>query len=128
MPGRNKLWPVPSIVAWALEFGPWRSRSGSADPMLADGDSLGLERYRLARAKLAEMDVLEREGQTIPRDQMHQLLVELVRVIRGAGESLQRQCGPVAHAIHEEAIDAAERIVASMFGDDDLDSSSGGTR
>ena len=81
----------------------------------ADG-SPALERYREERAKLAALDRLEREGQLLPRDAIHEVLTRMAAVLRSAGESLKRQFGDEAHALLDEALDDVEQDIETFFG------------
>lgn len=91
--------------------------SSDGEPMLAGGDSPALERFRLARARIAELDLQERQGSLIPRDKVHDGLGRLATIIRGAGESLQRQFGREAQDILDEALADFDREAADTFGD-----------
>lgn len=91
--------------------------ASEGDPMLAGGDSPGLERFRMARAKIAELDLQERELFLIPRDKVHDGLGRLATILRGAGESLQRQFGKEAQDIIDEALGDFDRERADTFGD-----------
>ena len=92
-----------------------REASGG-DPMLAGGDSPGLERFRMARAKIAELDLAARESSLIPRDKVHDGLGRLATIIRGAGESLQRQFGAEAQDVLDEVLADFDRERADTFG------------
>jgi DNA-binding XRE family transcriptional regulator len=55
------------LVKWALA----RERANATDdPLLTGGDSPNLERYRKAKAELAEMDAAERRGQIVSVDEL----------------------------------------------------------
>ena len=66
---------------------------------------------------LARLERLEREGDLLPRDATHNMLGRVAALLRDAGLTLQRQFGAEAHAILEEALDGAEREIASYFGE-----------
>jgi hypothetical protein len=96
------------------------------DPLLASGaNSLALEEYRREKAKLARLDRLQRERELLSRDEVHAGLVRIAAVIRQAGESLQREYGPGAHAILDESLTEAEQAIREMFSDVDGDGQSG---
>jgi hypothetical protein len=90
----------------------------ASDPLLAGGDSPELERYRAARADLAEMERDERNGSLIPRQQLDPAFVQYASAIRRAGEALQRRFGNEAAVMLNEALDDAERIIRRDFGGD----------
>ena len=58
--------------------------------------SPALERYREERAAIARLDRLEREGQLLPRDEVREALGRIAAILRGAGDTLQRQYGQAA--------------------------------
>src|SRR4051812_23579848 len=64
------------------------------DPLLEGGPSSpALERYREERAALARLDRLERESVLLPRDQVRESMGRVAAILRGAGDTLQRQFG-----------------------------------
>lgn len=85
------------------------------DPLLVGESSPALERYRDEKAKLARLDRLEREGQLIARDQIHDALARVASVLRNAGETLQRSYGLDAHRILDEALNDAQAEVDALF-------------
>ena len=76
------------------------------DPLLQGGmgSSPALEDYRKERAALARLDRLEREKELLPRDAAREALGRVAGIIRGAGDSLQRQFGVAAVEILYEAL------------------------
>ena len=78
-----------------------------ADPLLAGGDSPNLERYRGAKADLAEMDLQERRGTHANLEELDGALMRFAGGIRRAGEVLQRRFGNEASDILNEGIDGA---------------------
>ena len=78
--------------------------------LAADGtDSPALERYRAARAGLAELELHERVGRLIPRDEYRAAGTRLSSHIQAAGMDLQVKFGPEAHQILEERLDEFDR-------------------
>ncbi len=113
---------LPRLLQWLRSSGPWKSRpeSRADDPLLlAAGTSPALERYREERAALAKYERLRREGELIPRERIREGLNRIAAILRGVGESLQRQYGPDAHKLLEEGLDEAGREIESLFNDDD---------
>jgi hypothetical protein len=84
--------------------------------MLAAGVSPALERYREERARIAKFQRQQMERDLLPRDAVHQNLARIASLLRGAGEQLQRDCGPEAATILEDALEAATREIEMMFG------------
>jgi hypothetical protein len=89
---------------------------GNGDPLLvAEGvASPALEKYREARAALAELDLQERQRDLLPRQAVHEVFGRIASRLRDAGEQLGREHGSEAHDVLTEALDDAEREVASL--------------
>jgi len=87
------------------------------DPLLQGGGSPALERYREEKAALARLDRLERERTLVPRDEIREGLGLLASMLRGVGETLQRQFGPVAGEILNEVLDEMDREIIRRVGD-----------
>jgi len=82
-----------------------------ADDMLVGESSPALERYRTARAGLAELD-LEREQKThVALADLGPALSRFTARLRQAGEILQRRFGSDASDILNDAIEEAADIV-----------------
>ena len=96
--------------------GPAPVDPNSDDPLLNSGDSIGLERYRMAKAQLAEMDLAEREKVMLNAEAVHDGLAVISQTFRQACEELQRRFGGDAHAIIEQAITEAESTINDLFG------------
>ncbi|MCX7429053.1 MAG: hypothetical protein NTW96_25930 [Planctomycetia bacterium] len=89
------------------------------DPLLAGDSTPALERYRTARAILAEMEIEQQSGQWIPRDVIHDGLTLFASIIRGIGLTLQRAkslTGPEAHQILEEGLTEGEQVIEGFCG------------
>jgi len=86
-------------------------RDPEDDDLMEGPVSDWLERFRQRRTEMLEIDLEVRRGSLIPREEIAQLLSRLAGVLRPAGEKLQRQHGPDAGAIYNEAIDEVERLV-----------------
>ena len=113
--GKAGRYDLSAIAQWLRAEGPWRVRV--TDPMLGEGDSPALERYRLARAAQEEIKLELLRGTVIPVDCMRERLARLAAVIRHAGEHLGRTHGPEAHAILNEALEEySEQLVRSFGG------------
>jgi hypothetical protein len=93
--------------------------------MQGSPSSPALERYREECAALARLDRLEREGQLLPRDSVRDALGRVAGILRGAGDSLQRQFGPAAVEVLYEALDDATREIDHSFGGTDAGDSNG---
>lgn len=114
-PGEQGAYDLSEMLQWA-KANRWCK---SDDPLLAGGDSPNLERYRGARADLAELDREQRVGNLVSVEELAPVLLQAAGLIRGAGEKLQRLFGPDAFAIFSEAVDAAEQLIESKLAGDE---------
>ena len=78
--------------------------SKSPDPLLVGDGSPWLEEYRKQRAKLAGMDVQEREKTHVNLAKMDAVLVRMAAVLVRAAEALQRRFGKDAFEILDDAL------------------------
>lgn len=116
-----------------FDIGLWRQRqltdrqpkprqpSADEDPLLANGDSPGLERYRMAKAQLAEMDLAEREGKTLLVEAVRAGMAAICLPLRGTFEEIQRRFGPDALKVLNDALTTAERKINDQFPEPDDD-------
>ena len=91
-----------------------RADARTGDPLLVDGDSAGLERYRLAKAAHAELDLAERKNELIDKEFCRALMGRWSHVLRRAGDRLNKRCGTEGASILREAIDECESIVRDI--------------
>lgn len=89
--------------------------------LFAGSDSPQLERYRAARADLAEMEVLERQGQLIPTTQVETCLASIRQLWRQHGDVVQRQFGQDAARLHNETLAEIDRVIRERFDGRDGD-------
>lgn len=109
---------LPDVVRSLHDFLAAHAHRLVADELLqGDPASPALERYREERAAIARLDRLEREKTLVRRHDLLDGLGRIAALIRGAGETLQKQFGPEAAQILHEAIDDAEREMARLFGE-----------
>jgi hypothetical protein len=87
------------------------------DPLMAGGDSPMLEKYREEQYLMAKLKRGEMERTLIPRDEARVAQGRIASIIRNCGEVLQRQFGPAALDILNEALDDAEAEVNRMFSE-----------
>ena len=85
------------------------------DELMQGGGSPALERYREERAAIARLDRLEREGQLVSRSEVRESLSRIAAILRGAGDTLQRQFGQAAADVLLEALDDAGREMDRSF-------------
>ncbi len=103
--GRRFEYEGRALFAVILE---WRATDET--PATA-GDSPNLERLRAARARLAELDVLERERQLIPVDELRDWLSRIAERLRIAADALQKQYGTGAYDIMARALEDMRRLI-----------------
>lgn len=103
-PGRRGQYDLTTIAAWR------DLRTAQAgDELMAGPTSPALERYRAARAGLAELDLLERNGTLLDRQKAHEAHARMARILQTLGENLQRHHGPAAQQLLNEALDDYQR-------------------
>jgi phage terminase Nu1 subunit (DNA packaging protein) len=96
------------------------------DPMLAGvgGDETpGLERYRLAKAKLAELEVEERRGTRVKCSEVREVWGIVASHLRSAAWTLERTVGEKGRRVIEDALGKAEEMIVARFGGDGKDGS-----
>ncbi len=93
-----------------------------ADPMAGGEGSPALERYRNAKADLAEMDIKVRSGELSDRAETRAGLMAIAAIFRNGGEAMEKAFGAVARIQFEQLIDDAVDEINRMFpGDTDAD-------
>jgi hypothetical protein len=105
------------LDAWAASLKGAAPAEGT-DPLLSGAapDSPGLERYREARADMAEMERDRLRLNLIPREELDPALAQFAGLLRRAGEALKRQFGNDAAALLNEAVDEAEAGWRTLLG------------
>lgn len=93
--------------------------SDEEDEMLRGADSDGLERYRHAKADLAEIELGLRRGEIMEVGTARLALVSIFEALRQAGEQLRREFGPAAAALLAAAVADAAAQARNTFGEDD---------
>jgi hypothetical protein len=109
---------LPAVVLALHDFLAANARKLAVpdDELMQGAASPALERYREERALIAKLERQEREGTLLPRDQTRDGLGRIAARIRAAGELLERQFGPEARAVLDEALTDAEREIEQVFG------------
>ncbi|MCX7429006.1 MAG: hypothetical protein NTW96_25690 [Planctomycetia bacterium] len=113
-----------AVAYWLHQFLSDNARRLAApddgDLLLYGADSPALEKLRLVKLALLELDLGERQGSLLPRDLVHDDLMLIAGVIRGAGQILQRRDGwkgQEACDVVNEAIDEAEALIERQFAE-----------
>lgn len=87
--------------------------TATGDPLLDGGDSPGLERYRLAKAMHAELDLANRKGELIDKEKCRTLLGRWHTILRRTGERLGKINLESAAALRE-ALDECESVIRQL--------------
>lgn len=98
---------------------------GVDDPLMAGGESDQLERYRAARADLAEMELARQRCQMLPVEEVHRGLSVMAGILRRCGEQLARHYGDGARGLLDRALDAAQRVMDGWLAGAPDDSDNG---
>lgn len=69
------------------------------------------------RVRILEAQIELNEQTLLPRADVHELLVKLSRVLRGAGERLHKQFGPQAASILDVALNDYDSLLAGLVED-----------
>ena len=101
---------LPAVVAWKMG-------NLAADADLGSGDSPELERYRRARAGLAELDLQERLKSLVSRSQVRECIVAFAQQIRNVGEHLTRRFGNDAADMLIRGVDDGYRAIKGILGE-----------
>jgi phage terminase Nu1 subunit (DNA packaging protein) len=127
MPGKSGKYELQLISRWLRTEGPWKPYAKPPatedELMVADGDSVALERYRLAKAKIAELDLANRKGELIDRETCRDVLVRWAVLIRRLGEVLGKRHGAEATRSVNATLGECESIIAKALAppEDDED-------
>jgi len=115
LPVKGKYVNLSRIIRWLHDFlaSPSvrkPSLVNGEDPLMVGGEnSPAMERYRAARASLAELKLEERKGTLLSREDARERLSRLATIMRATGDHLQRECGPKALAIWDEGLDLFDK-------------------
>jgi phage terminase Nu1 subunit (DNA packaging protein) len=125
MPGKPGRYEVGAIVRWARASGPWQQyyrppAEPSDDPLLAEGDSPGLERYRMAKAAIAELDLDERKGVLLSTEKVRAVHARWATIFKRMGERVGKRYGADAAITVNDAIEECERVIENEFGERDI--------
>ncbi|TWT57242.1 hypothetical protein KOR42_06000 [Thalassoglobus neptunius] len=105
------------MTKWVRQYKPLRG--AVADPMLDDpGDSDNLERYRGARADLAELDLLERRGELVDVAKINEAWSARIGRLAALAEWLDRRFGVDAGDMAREVFeDLSTEVIDELGGD-----------
>jgi hypothetical protein len=109
--GKALVFRGPAVFAVAMTL-----RSGG-DPEMV-GDSPNLERYRGAKADLAQLDLKEREGTLVDVVKLKPGLLLIFSLLREATRRLASEYGNESAALITEALDESSRRISEMYPED----------
>jgi len=124
MPGTPGAYDVREIVQWLRSWGPWRqhAKPDGWDPLVdedaGDGSSPAQERYRAAKAAIAELQLEQLKGTLLSREAVRGALGRWATLIRRMGERLGKRFGPDAIAAVNEALNECQYVVDHDVGGD----------
>jgi phage terminase Nu1 subunit (DNA packaging protein) len=124
MPGTTQRYVLQDVTRWLRTEGPWKpysksqATSSAEDPLLAGGDSPGLERYRLAKAKHAELDLEHRKGELIEKEKAKAVLSRWAWLIRQMGERLAKRYGNDVAITINDTLAECRRAVQEVVNDE----------
>jgi hypothetical protein len=90
---------------------------GQDDPMMGGDESPALERYRGVRADQEELKLAAMRRELLPRQEIVAHLQRGQGIVRQAVEALQRQFGPEAAKLMNDAFEEAQRALDSLATD-----------
>jgi hypothetical protein len=88
----DKTYSLPACVSWLIER---EKEAAIGDKAMSAGDSPALERYRLARAAMAELDLQTKKGELISVDAVHRQWALQVAEVAAGLEHLADRLPPI---------------------------------
>ena len=111
MPGSEGAWDIVEIFRWRCDKLKAASGGGKTQEIL------DLERRDLqAIVEKRELDARNARGEMLPKDVMHAGMMSVFLTLRQGIEVVQRQFGPEAYTILEQAIGECVRKTDELFG------------
>ena len=107
-PGKEGAYDVGAIEAWHKAY----VAAGEQDPLFSGASSPALERYRAARANLAELEFLQRDGELRDREEVLEMLSRFFGHITAAKRRIGTGVDPIK-AI-DAALDNCERVLDEL--------------
>lgn len=115
--GKDKRYNLRDIALWLRKEGPWKQNAKlDDDDVFGGSDSPNLERYRAAKAQLAEFELGEKKKELFNGVQINDLLLRCASRIRKVGERLGKRYGADAQNAINDAMDDFAFDVANELG------------
>lgn len=123
MPGEARHYPLDEIAQWLRKFGPWKPQArqspDESDTLLVSAnDSPELERYRAARADLAEMERDERRRKLLGVERVREICLTVGDVIKSLRRRLRKRFGEEAGQLIDEGLRDLRDIADRECGPD----------
>lgn len=116
MPGKPNAYDLDEILAWLRKDGPWAAKvKAETDPLMDGPETAGLERYRQAKAALAELELAERQGQLVQAEKVREKLLRWAVLIKRLGERLRKRWGPEAGKAVDATLEECRLVVDAEF-------------
>jgi phage terminase Nu1 subunit (DNA packaging protein) len=116
--GAKLRYKAIDVVAALVEYRISQLKIEGEDAALLAGDETpGLERMRLARADILEMERDKLHGKLVPIDELSTPLAQLGALIRNAAAKLARKYGNDAPELLNQAVDEAEAGWGKLIAD-----------
>lgn len=113
----RRVYHVPTVIRAWRDAAVEKAAAANADPeaMLLEGPSTpALERLRLAKAQLAELELAAKRQQLVPVEEVRSgLLGPFAGALRRAGEVLGRNYGPGAQQVLDDALEAGRALLGA---------------
>jgi len=115
-PIRGDFISIPSVIKHLHSF--LTANQYKLLPKNSPNDDQHSDRYREAKADMAEDERDTRRGQLIPRFDARRIHTMWEHLLRGAGEKLGRKFGSDAQSILNEALDGCVNLIDDFYGPD----------
>lgn len=96
---------------------PGKKAADETDPLLVGSDTPALERYRLAKAELSELELAEKRKQLVSLELLKETWGPVVDVMRRAIMTIEKDYGRDAGEVIDDAIDEACDVIERVAGD-----------
>jgi hypothetical protein len=110
---------LAAVVRWLHDFLAKNARKlaapDSPDPLTGGDNSPAKEQYIREKTLLARLDRREREGTLVDREKSHQCWSRVAGILQQCGDALQREHGPAALRLLNQALADAQREVDQVF-------------
>lgn len=111
----NKTYSARDLARWMVK----QAGETTPDPELGGESSPALERFREARAALAEYDLQIRQGDLMKRADVHEGLSVAASILRRKVARLRKLFGEDAARILADAVEDMMKAIERLFGERD---------